>query len=117
LGLGLAAIGIYGVVSYTVERRTSEIGVRMALGARRGNVLWLVLREGLALSLVGALLGSAGAWGVARLLAGILPFPVAANALGLGAVALFLVSVALLACFIPARRASRIDPMTALRYE
>ncbi len=117
LGLALAAIGIYGVVSYTVAQRTGEIGVRMALGARRGDVLWLVLGQGLRFSLAGAFLGLAGAYAVARILAAVLPFPVPVNAVSLAAVACLLIAIALLACFIPARRAMKIDPTAALRYE
>ena len=117
LGLTLAAIGIYGVVSYAVAQRTGEIGLRLALGAQRGNVLWLVLRQGLGHSLLGALLGFAGAFGVARLLVAMIPFPIAADAATLAGIAFLLIGVAALACWLPARRAARIDPMEALRYE
>jgi putative ABC transport system permease protein len=115
LGLSLAAIGIYGVISYTVAQRAGEIGLRLALGARRRDVLWLVLRQGLGQSLLGALVGFVGALGVARALASILPFPMGNNLVTLVGIAFALLAVALLACFIPAYRASRIDPMRALR--
>jgi predicted permease len=117
LGLSLAAIGIYGVISYSVAQRTGEIGLRMALGAQRRDVLWLVLRQGLGHSLLGALLGLAGAFGIARILAAIIPFPLPTDALTSSGAAFILVTVAVLACFIPARRAAKVEPTEALRYE
>jgi len=117
LGLTLGAIGIYGVISYTVAQRTGEIGLRMALGAQRGDVLWLMLRQGLGHSLRGALLGLAGGFGVARLLGAIIPFPLATDVATLAGIAFLLIGVAVLACWLPARRAVKIDPMVALRYE
>ena len=117
LGLSLAAIGIYGVISYTVAQRSGEIGLRLALGARRRDVLWLVLRQGLGQSLLGALVGFFGALGVARALASILPFPMGNNLVTLVGIAFALLAVALLACVIPAYPASRLYPMRALRYQ
>ena len=117
LGLALAAVGIYGVVSYTVAQRTGEIGLRLALGAGRRDMLWLVLRQGLVHSLSGALIGLVGAYGIVRLLNAALPFAAGTDFLTLGGVAFLLISVAALACFIPARRASRLAPMQALRCE
>lgn len=117
LGLVLASLGIYGVVSGFVARRTDEIGVRMALGAQIGNVLWFVMAKGLRLSLVGTVLGLAGAFGLARLLAAVLAELPDANLGLLLLTALFLVGTALLACWVPAWRAARIDPLVALRCE
>jgi putative ABC transport system permease protein len=113
----LAAVGIYGVMSFTVAQRKREIGVRMALGAAKARVLGEVLREGMATALAGAALGSAGAYFVGRAmqstLAGIEPM----NAKVLGAVACTLLAAALLACLVPARRAASVDPMVALRQD
>ncbi|MGH7971440.1 MAG: FtsX-like permease family protein, partial [Limisphaerales bacterium] len=117
LGLSLAALGIYGVFSAFVARRTGEIGVRMALGAQLGNVLWLVLGRGLRLALTGAALGLLGAFGLARLLASLLPeLPHSDLWVILSATVLFLV-IAMIACWLPARRAARVDPIIALRAE
>jgi len=117
LGLGLAAIGIYGVISYSVVQRTGEIGIRMALGAQRKNVLWLILARGVRLILLGALLGIGGAYAVARLLAWALPTLPTRDPAALVVITLTLVVVALAACYLPARRATKVDPMTALRSE
>jgi predicted permease len=117
LGLALAAIGIYGVISCSVAQRTGEIGIRMALGAQKHQVLWLVLRQGIVLCLTGTFLGFGGAIAIARLLSAVLPELSTTNPMVFGATTALLVAVALLACYIPARRATRIDPMTALRYE
>jgi putative ABC transport system permease protein len=117
LGLLLAAIGVYGVASYSVVQRTGEIGIRMALGAQRRDVLWLVLSKGLGLSLIGALLGLGGAWAVARLLAAAVPaLPTRAPFTFVG-VTVALMGAALVACYIPARRATKVNPIEALRYE
>jgi predicted permease len=117
LGLALAAIGIYAVISCLVAQRTGEIGIRMALGAQKHQVLWLVLRHGVVLCLGGTLLGFAGSLAIARLLSAVLPELSVTNPMAFGAMTALLMTVALLACYIPARRATRVDPMTALRYE
>lgn len=117
LGLVLATVGIYGVTSYSVVQRTGEIGIRMALGAGRRNILWLVLGKGGRLILAGALLGIAGAYGVTRLLAALIPELPTRDPAALVFVTVILVFVALLACYLPARRATRVDPMIALRHE
>lgn len=117
LALLLSAIGIYGVVSYSVSQQTHYIGVRMALGARSADILKLVLRQGLIISLIGIAIGSVGAFALMRLLQSFL-FEIRANDIstyGIVAVALFI--IALLACYVPARRATRVDPLVALRYE
>ncbi len=117
LALVLACMGIYGVMAYSVAQRTSEIGVRMALGAQTGNVLGLVLSEGLRLALLGAGIGLAGSFFAARLLSGMLFGVTPSDPLTFVGVAFVLVAVAMVACYIPARRATRIDPLVALRYE
>jgi putative ABC transport system permease protein len=117
LGLLLAALGLYGVMAYTVSLRTGEIGLRMALGARPRDVFGLVLRRGVALALGGLVLGLGAAWALARLLTSNLYQVDATDPLTFLAVALVLSAIALLACILPARRAARVDPMTALRIE
>jgi putative ABC transport system permease protein len=117
LGLALAAVGIYGVISYSVVQRTGEIGIRMALGARTSDVLRLVLGKGGRLILLGALLGLGGASGVARFLATAIPTLPTRDPAAMGAIALALIAVALAACYLPARRATKVDPMVALRHE
>ena len=117
VGVILAAIGIYGVVSYTVVQRTGELGIRMALGAQTRDVLWLVLSKGAVLVLTGALLGVAGAYGVSRLLIAVIPSLPTRDPLILALTGAALVAVALVACYIPARRATRVDPLVALRSE
>jgi predicted permease len=117
LALVLACIGLYGLLSYEVSRRTREIGIRMALGAQEGDVLRLVVKQGLALALVGAAVGIGVALGVTRYLTSMLYGVHANDPLTIGAVAVLLALVALAACYIPARRATRVDPMVALRYE
>jgi predicted permease len=117
IGVLLAAIGIYGVVSYTVVQRTGELGIRMALGAQARDVLWLVLGKGAVLIVIGAVLGGAGAYAVSRLLISLIPSLPTRDPLILVVAALALVGVALLACLIPARRATRVDPLVALRSE
>jgi predicted permease len=117
IGVILAAIGIYGVVSYTVVQRTGELGIRMALGAQSRDVLWLVLSKGGALVVIGAVLGAFGAYGVSKLLISLIPSLPTRDPFILPLAALALVVVALLACYIPARRATRVDPLVALKSE
>jgi len=117
LALLLSSIGMYGVLAYLVGQRTHEIGIRIALGAQRLNVLALVLGEGVKLVLLGAAIGIAAALGLSRLMAGMLYGVSATDPLTFVAVPIVLLGVAMLACYIPARRAMRVDPMTALRYE
>jgi predicted permease len=113
----LAALGIYGVMSYAVAQRTAEFGIRMALGAPRGSVLRLVLRQGMALGLGGVLLGAAGAYAVTRLLGGLVFGIDSPEPMTFVAMAALLGAVVLAACYLPARRATRVDPLVALRYE
>jgi len=117
MALLLAAIGIYGLMSYSVQQRTQEIGIRMALGAGRSEMLRLMMLQGLWLAGIGVTLGAAAAYGLTRLLAGLLFGVKAGDPLTFSTVSLALVAVAMLASFIPARRATRIDPIVALRYE
>jgi predicted permease len=117
VGVILAAVGIYGVVSYTVAQRTGELGIRVALGAQTRDVLWLVLGKGALLVLSGALLGAAGAYGVSRLLISLIPSLPTRDPLIVVLTGLGLIAVALLACYIPALRATRVDPLVALRSE
>jgi putative ABC transport system permease protein len=113
----LAAVGIYGVMAYFVSERTREIGIRIALGAQRANVLGMVAKLGLKLTLIGVVVGIAMAVGLTRLIARFLFGVSATDPTTFAVVAIALAGVALLACYIPARRAIRVDPMVALRYE
>jgi putative ABC transport system permease protein len=117
VALLLAAIGIYGVVSYSVANRTGEMGIRAALGASPRSLVGLVLRTGLGMTAAGLLLGILGALGLPRLLATLLIGIGGWSPLTMAAVAAILGAIALLACYVPARRATRIDPVVALRYE
>jgi len=117
MALLLGLIGIYGVISYTVSQRQREIGIRLAVGAQREDVLQMVLSQGTKMALVGVAIGIGVALALARLMTGLLFGVTAHDPVTFAAVAALLVSVALLACYIPARRATRVDPMVALRYE
>lgn len=117
LAVLLACAGIYGLLSYEVTRRTREIGIRMAIGAQRAHVIGMIVRQGLMLAILGALIGSAASLGASRLLQSLLYGVRAGDPLTLMFVALLVLFVGLLACFLPARRATNVDPLVALRYE
>jgi putative ABC transport system permease protein len=117
VALALAATGIYSVISYSVTQRTQEVGIRMALGAQSGDVIRLVLKQGLALTLAGIAAGAFGAIAAARVMSGLLYGVTATDPATFVAISLLLAIVALLACYLPARRAARVDPLAALRRE
>jgi putative ABC transport system permease protein len=117
LALVLAAVGLYGVMAYTVTERTREIGIRLALGAERGQILLLVLKQGLGLVAVGALLGVGAGWLALRMLTNLLYEVSVVDPLTFVAMPMLLFLVALVACYLPARRAMKVDPLVALRCE
>ena len=113
----IAAVGIYGVIAYAVSQRTQEIGVRVALGAQRSHIMNLVLGQGFRLVIIGVVAGLAGAFVLTRFLSAMLFNVKSYDPLTFAAVALLLAAVAMLASYVPARRAMRVDPIVALRYE
>ena len=117
IGLALSAVGIYGVISYLAAQRTPEIGIRMALGAQQGDVRWMILGQGIRLAVAGGAIGLACSWGLVRMLSAVIPYFPGEDYLAVGAVGALLSGIAILASWIPAWRAARLDPVIALRSE
>jgi putative ABC transport system permease protein len=117
VALFLAAIGVYGVLAFSVSQRTQEMGVRMALGASRNDVLRLVVRQGVVLAAIGEVFGLAGAFGITRVIGTVLYNVTPTDPLSFGGVAIFLTVIAIVASYVPARRATTVDPIVALRNE
>jgi len=117
IGLTMASVGIYGVLSYRITQRTQEMGVRIALGARTADILSLVLSEGVLLSSIGTVVGLVGSFWLAQLIASQLYGVLPTDLLAFTTASILLMGVALLACYVPARRATKVDPMVALRCE
>jgi macrolide transport system ATP-binding/permease protein len=115
LALGLASVGLYGIMAYSVNQRKREIGLRMALGAAQSSVLWFILKQGMSLVLTGMLIGLGAAVLVGRLLSRMLYGVTASDPVSVAMAAVVLAAVALVACYLPARRASFVDPLVALR--